>query len=260
MIHRRIKDKKYDGRPEMFIKDDELVELIDSINTKEDILSLKGTAKVSHTTVNKYYGEYRGVITKNWDLIQTVFNNEPRNLVQEMLESSETNLFSYVKENYGIDLVDFTDEEKKVVSEFLGQISIIKGRKDKLKYLCEQSGRSEFSAILDSVPYKRFKEYVVRLGVEVCRSVGYKLEVLNDKLKILSFDKNLLKDKIYETFKVGNSYTRSGIKEILAEIYKEIGYRASAKASDLSDYFEYKKGLVTVNNKRSSSFKILSKK
>ena len=177
-----------------------------------------------------------------------------------MLESDETDLFSYVKENYGIELEDFTDEEKKVVSEFLGQISIIKGRKDKLKYLCEQSGRSEFSAILDSVPYKRFKEYVVRLGVEVCRSVGYKLEVLNDKLKILSFDKNLLKDKIYETFKVGNSYTRSGIKEILAEIYKEIGYKAAAKASDLSDYFEYKKGLVTVNNKRSSSFKILSKK
>lgn len=260
MIHRHIKDKKYDGRSEMFIKDDELVELIDKINTREDILSLKGTAKVSHTTVNKYYGEYRGVITKNWNLIQTVFNKGPRNLVQEMLESSETNLFSYVKENYGIDLEDFTDEEKKVVSEFLGQISIIKGRKDKLKYLCEQSGRSEFSAILDSVPYKRFKEYVVRLGVEVCRSVGYKLEVLNDKLKILSFDKNLLKDKIYETFKVGNSYTRSGIKEILAEIYKEIGYKAAAKASDLSDYFEYKNGLVTVNNKRSSSFKILSKK
>lgn len=260
MIHRYIKDKKYDGRSEMFIKDDELVELIDKINTREDILSLKGTAKVSHTTVNKYYGEYRGVITKNWNLIQTVFNKGPRDLVQEMLESDETDLFSYVKENYGIELEDFTDEEKKVVSEFLGQISIIKGRKDKLKYLCEQSGRSEFSAILDSVPYKRFKEYVVRLGVDVCRSVGYKIEELNKKLDIKSFDKNLLKEKIYETFKVGNSYTRSGIKEILAGIYKEIGYKATAKASDLDNYFEYKKGLVTVNNKRVSSFKLIDKK
>ena len=260
MIHRHIKDKKYDGRSEMFIKDDELVELIDRINTREDILSLKGTAKVSHTMVNKYFGEYKGIITKNWDLIQTVFNNEPRDLVQEMLESSETDLFSYVKENYGIDLVDFTDEEKKAVSEFLDHLSTKKDRKDKLKYLCEQSGRPEFSAILDSVPYKRFKEYVVRLGVEVCRSVGYKLEELNDKLKILSFDKSLLRDKIYETFKVGNSYTRSGIKEILAGIYKEIGYKATAKASDLDNYFEYKKGLVTVDNKRVSSFKLINKK
>lgn len=85
MIHRHIKDKMYDGRSEMFIKDDELVELIDNINTKEDILSLKGTAKVSHTTVNKYFGEYRGVITKNWDLIQTVFKKGSRDLIQEML-------------------------------------------------------------------------------------------------------------------------------------------------------------------------------
>ena len=177
-----------------------------------------------------------------------------------MLESSETELFSYVKENYGIDLVDFTDEEKKAVHEFLGHLSTIKGHKDRLKYLCEQSDRPEFSALLDSVPYKRFKEYVVKLGVEVCRSVGYKIEELNKKLSIRSFDKNLLKEKIYETFKVGNSYTRSGIKEILAGIYKEIGYKATAKASDLDNYFEYKKGLVTVNNKRASSFKLINKK
>jgi len=260
MIHRHIKDKKYDGRSEMFVKDDELVELIDRINTREDILSLKGTAKVSHTTVNKYFGEYRGVITKNWGLIQTVFNKGRKDLVREMLESSETDLFSYVKENYGIDLVDFTDEEKKAVHKFLGHLSTIKGHKDRLKYLCEQSDRPEFSALLDCVPYKRFKEYVVKLGVEVCRSVGYKLEELNDKLKILSFDKSLLRDKIYETFKVGNSYTRSSIKGVLAKMYKELGYRATAKASDLSDYFECKKGLVTVGSKRCSSFKILSRK
>ena len=119
MIHRHLKNKKYDSRSEMFIKDDELVELIDRINTREDILSLKGTAKVSHTTVNKYFGEYRGVITKNWDLIQIVFNKEPRDLIKEMLASKETDLIKYMLDTYGIDLVDLPKVSPKVDREFI---------------------------------------------------------------------------------------------------------------------------------------------
>ena len=261
MIHRHIKDKKYDGRPEMFIKDDELVELIDKINTREDILSLKGTAKVSHTTVNKYYGEYRGVITKNWNLIQTVFNKGPRDLVQEMLESDETDLFSYVKENYGIELEDFTDEEKKAVSEFLSQLSTIKDRREKFKYLCGQSEHPKFSALLDCVPYKRFKEYVVRLGVDKCKAMCYKFGDMDRKLNITDFDKDKLRPFIYNIFEVGKSYSKANIKTTLADLYKRIDYRATAKASDLRNYFDIKLCImVGEGGKKINGFKILSRK
>ena len=261
MIHRHLKNKKYDSRSEMFIKDDELVELIDRINTREDILSLKGTAKVSHTTVNKYFGEYRGVITKNWDLIQIVFNKEPRDLVQEMLESDETDLFSYVKENYGIDLVDFTDEEKKAVCEFLGHLSTIKDRREKFKYLCEQSNHPNFSAFLDCVPYKRFKEYINVLGVDRCKAMSYKFGDMDKELNVRSFDKDKLRDKIYEIFKVGMSYTKSGIKSTLAGLYKNLDYRATAKASDLKNYFDVKLCImVGEGGKKINGFKILNKK
>lgn len=260
MIHRHLKNKKYDSRSEMFIKDDELVELIDRINTREDILSLKGTAKVSHTTVNKYFGEYRGVITKNWDLIQIVFNKEPRDLVQEMLESDETDLFSYVKENYGIDLVDFTDEEKKAVCEFLGHLSTIKDRREKFKYLCGQSEHPKFSALLDCVPYKRFKEYVVRLGIDKCKAMCYKFGDMDRKLNIIDFDKDKLRPFIYNIFEVGKSYSKANIKTTLADLYKRIDYRATAKASDLNEIFELKDCLLLDDDKRVHGFKILSRK
>lgn len=260
MIHRHLKNKKYDSRSEMFIKDDELVELIDRINTMEDILSLKGTAKVSHTTVNKYFGEYRGVITKNWDLIQIVFNKEPRDLVQEMLESDETDLFSYVKENYGIDLVDFTDEEKKAVCEFLGHLSTIKDRREKFKYLCGQSEHPKFSALLDCVPYKRFKEYVVRLGIDKCKAMCYKFGDMDRKLNITDFDKDKLRPFIYNIFEVGKSYSKANIKTTLADLYKRIDYRATAKASDLNEIFELKDCLLLDDDKRVHGFKILSRK
>lgn len=260
MIHRHLKNKKYDSRSEMFIKDDELVELIDRINTREDILSLKGTAKVSHTTVNKYFGKYRGVITKNWDLIQTVFNKGPKDLVQEMLESDETDLFSYVKENYGIELEDFTDEEKKAVSEFLSQLSTIKDRREKFKYLCGQSEHPKFSALLDCVPYKRFKEYVVRLGIDKCKAMCYKFGDMDRKLNITDFDKDKLRPFIYNIFEVGKSYSKANIKTTLADLYKRIDYRATAKASDLNEIFELKDCLLLDDDKRVHGFKILSRK
>ena len=189
-----------------------------------------------------------------------VFNNLVKVSELRAYEMQQTDyanrftVFSMIKK------IGTADIDNEVVEEFLNRYEGIKSKKDKLKFLCEQAGLPEFDIIVDNISTKRFKEYVTVLGVDECRSVGYKIEELNKKLSIRSFDKNLLKEKIYETFKVGNSYTRSGIKEILAGIYKEIGYKATAKASDLDNYFEYKKGLVTVNNKRVSSFKLINKK
>lgn len=189
-----------------------------------------------------------------------VFNNLVKVSEMRAYEMQQTDYASRFTVFNELKKVGTADVDNEVVEEFLNRYEGIKSKKDKLKYLCEQEGLPEFDIIVDNVPTKRFKEYITVLGVDVCRSVGYKIEELNKKLSIRSFDKKLLKEKIYETFKVGNSYTRSGIKEILAGIYKEIGYKATAKASDLDNYFEYKKGLVTVNNKRVSSFKLINKK
>lgn len=260
MIHRHLKNKKYDSRSEMFIKDDELVELIDSINTKEDILNLKGTAKVSHTKVNKYYDGYRGVITKNWDLIQTVFKKEPRDLVQEMLESGETDLFSYVKDSYDVNLVDFTDSEKEAVCEFLDQLSIIRDRRLKFKHLCEQSKHPNFSAFLDCVPYKRFKEYIVKLGVDNCKKMSYNIGDINKKLNITDFDRNELKKAIQSNFNLSIFYANSVIKSKLSEIYKKLGYKANAKANDIENYFEFSSCMMTINGKRVHGVKLINKK
>ena len=209
--------------------------------------------KKNYVAVNK---TFVGGVVK----LVPVFNNLVKVSELRAYEMQQTDYANRFTVFSAIKKIGTADIDNEVVEEFLNRYEGIKSKKDKLKYLCEQAGLPEFDIILDNVSTKRFKEYITVLGVDVCRSVGYKIEELNKKLDIKSFDKNLLKEKIYETFKVGNSYTRSGIKEILAGIYKEIGYKATAKASDLDNYFEYKKGLVTVNNKRVSSFKLIDKK
>ena len=209
--------------------------------------------KKNYVAVNK---TFVGGVVK----LVPVFNNLVKVSELRAYEMQQTDYANRFTVFSAIKKIGTADIDNEVVEEFLNRYEGIKSKKDKLKFLCEQAGLPEFDIIVDNVSTKRFKEYVTVLGVDECRSVGYKIEELNKKLSIRSFDKNLLKEKIYETFKVGNSYTRSGIKEILAGIYKEIGYKATAKASDLDNYFEYKKGLVTVNNKRVSSFKLINKK
>ena len=75
----------------------------------------------------------------------------------------------------------------------------------------------------------------------------------------MNFDLSKLNDPIYSTFEVGKSYTKPVIKSTLAKIYKEVGYKVTAKATDLSNYFEIRRASVFDGVKRVGGFKLLSK-
>lgn len=57
------------------------------------------------------------------------------------------------------------------------------------------------------------------------------------------------------------TYSNSLAKSMMSDAYKRIDYRASAKASDLSKYFELRRTSVQESDgSRSNGFKILGKK
>lgn len=58
----------------------------------------------------------------------------------------------------------------------------------------------------------------------------------------------------------GESHTNVYIKEKLKDLYKEIGYKVNAKATDLNNYFDTKKCLIQENGKRVNGLKLVSKK
>lgn len=125
--------------------------------------------------------------------------------------------------------------------------------------LCESSNLSGFGNILDNVPNKRFKEYINTLGVDGCKALGYRIELIDKKLSVLSFSEDKLRNTVYDTFEVGKAYSKASIKSTLAKLYKSIGYKATAKASDLSVYFELKRTSVSEGGKRVEGFKLLEK-
>lgn len=191
-----------------------------------------------------------------------VFNNLVKVAELRAYEMQQTDyanrftVFSVIKK------IGTADVDNEVVCEFLNNYDGMKSNKDKLRYLCEQKQNQlpEFDVILSNISTKRFKEYIDVLGVDVCKSVGYKIEELNKKLDIRSFNKNEIRDKVFELFEVGKSYSKASIKATLSDLYKGLGYKATAKASDLGEYLEIKPCLLLEGDKRVHGFKILSRK
>ena len=131
------------------------------------------------------------------------------------------------------------------VSEFFEEYELRDSRQRKLKFLCESFDsfdNKEWRYILDNLTEIHFKEYIEVLGLDECKAQAYNTSLLNKKLDILSFDKEKLKDDIYNEFKVGQTYPNTYAKLKLGEIYKKNNFRATPKASDLGEYFDTKPG------------------
>ena len=129
------------------------------------------------------------------------------------------------------------------VSEFFEEYELRDSRQRKLKFLCEsfeKFDKSEWRYILDNLTEIHFQEYIEVLGLEECKAQAYNTSLLNKKLDVLSFDKTKLNELILNEFKVGSTYPKSYIKIKLAELYNAVGYRATAKASDLENLFTIK--------------------
>lgn len=259
-IHQHLINKRYNGRSEIFIKDDYVMSLIDKINTKDDIINLYSGKK--QRNLRKYYNKYRGVLVKNKDLLSTVYYKDNETLVNEMLCDLEIDIFSYTKKRFGIDLVDLTEEEKKNYTEFFKEYEAIKDRRKRLKFVCEYYfNGSDIEPLLDLLPDKRFKEYLTILGPEKCKAKGYNLGRINDFLNVNIFNDEVLIRELYSTFEIGKTYSNSLAKSMMSDAYKRIDYRASAKASDMSKYFDLRRTSVQESDgSRSNGLKILSKK
>lgn len=151
-------------------------------------------------------------------------------------------------------------EDKEGLEEFFRGYEAQSTRLYKLKYLCEYCERVGNTSILNQIQEKRFGEYINVLGLDVCKAVWYKPAELDRRLSVLSFDTDLLDSKILSEFKVGESYPNTQIKTRLNKIYNEVGYKIKSKATDLSNYFDVKDCLLSIDSKRVHGLKIISKK
>ena len=149
---------------------------------------------------------------------------------------------------------DISIELEKEVQNFLDTKFYSTGIfEKKMKMYCEfmdlHQGNKEIS---DMIYYKikdpRYRNFYNFYGTKGCKAVSYK----ENKLRIGMLDTtsdSVLYNTIYTRFKCGERYTSKDLKEILREIYQDLGISRTPKAKDLGEYFKLIKTKITLPDK-----------
>lgn len=254
ILHSYLRDKRYNGRTEVFTLDDELTRFIENTNSIGDIISLCSKIGKVKKSTKLHIRLYKPIILHNWNEISKVFNGNPEDIIISMLYYRVSDIKKHVKNLFGIDLQDVPEVDQKELEEFFKGYRKQGHRQYKLKYLCEYCRRVGDTSILRFIDEKKFDEYINILGIDACKSLCYRITDLDKKLNVLKFDRTKIRERLYAEFIVGQSYVCSDIKSKLADIYKEIDYRANPKATDLNEYFDMKRCLINTAEKKNKWF------
>ncbi len=202
-------------------------------------------AKASH-----YKDDYVAVTeVRNWTTgqivkLDPVFNNlmmvsEMRAFdVQQIDYKDRFTVFSAVDQE-GIE--GATQKACEMAIEFNG----VGDTSRKLKMLVELESleevtKKDISSFLELIPPK-FKEYYTIMGPDFIRANKYQeADIRREWVKRMSNKTIDVASEIYKVFEVGKRYSKSGAKDSLKSLYERLGYKKTAKATDLEEYFVLK--------------------
>lgn len=140
-------------------------------------------------------------------------------------------------------LAQFQEKINKLnnnVLDFLNQFYRSLEIRERLKYLCtveQKFSEQEWKQIFSEIP-DYFRNFYLGLGPERCKALGYNYTLLDKEYNTKFFDVELVRNKILTKFSVGNKLSTPEIKATLKDLYIELGYKKTPKASDLEEYFE----------------------
>ena len=134
--------------------------------------------------------------------------------------------------------------------------------RDRMKLLCEcELPDSARSFILDQLKLQ-YRNFYEGLGPERCKALGYDVTRMSRELSNKLVDSSEIESRIYEEILVGEKYTKSELKNKLADIYSDLSYNKTPKATDLDEYFVLKECLIQnkETGKRDRGFEILKRR
>ena len=227
---------------------DYLQKLKDSIevsNYERDFVSI--SKKTNQPVYNSFIeiSQERG-----WEVSQKDYQDKIS--VTKSLESLTTNISEY-QSDLEKEVQDFLDAKFYSTGIF----------REKMKMYCEfmdkHHGNKEVSDIIYfKIKDPKYRKYYNFYGSSGCKAKGY----FEDKLKLGMIDtskESELSSVIYKKFKIGDKFVNKEIKQILQDIYRDLGITSKAKATDLGKYFTLKRTCITLPNKKlENGFKLES--
>ena len=132
---------------------------------------------------------------------------------------------------------------EKEIDDFLNNHFYTTGIfKEKMKMYCEFMDKHQGSQeVSDSLYFRikddKYRKYYNFFGTSGCRANSY------EELKLYtcmmdSSKESILYNSIYTRFKSGDRYSKKDIKQLLGDLYRDLGISRTPKATDLGNYFK----------------------
>ena len=253
-LHYKFRSFRWDNSSEWYIYDQSIIDYFKSVTLEEldklpsnpDVRSAKffNTRKELRKILQYVYSsdnEIDDVILKLASILGDDWNVESSiNYLKE--QGVDFSKYYEVKNNTETGKFCNDDIVNQEVADFLRGYQTLTRRGDKLRMLCEIDMSKEAKDLIlnQLADSDQVKSYYINLGPERIKQLGYNVTKMNKELGIVVFSPELLKEKIYSEFIIGDKINLSDIKKKLTDIYNEINYKATPKAKDLEEFFVVK--------------------
>lgn len=181
-----------------------------------------------------------------WEISNKIFNND-------------FSMFTALSVNMNVTKdTDSDDSEVKVMFQKWNEM---KSFKDRAFFYCEAC--KDIPEVLDKCSFipTKYKEYHEALGEEGMKELGWREDYIKSAIAPVPFEQRP-NDKIMEMLKanleVGKFYAKSDVKNILCDIFKELGLKGKPSASDISFYIDCEEKSKRVNGKKTAGFQVVS--
>lgn len=150
--------------------------------------------------------------------------------------------------------LDHPDKLDSDTYRLLEEFENLSAFSDRMRLICSNS---EDSLFLQYIP-EPFITYFSVLGPKRCSAVGYiKYKLTAEYNRFYSNRQIDLSTEIYNRFELGEKYSLFDIKKFLIDLYNRLGYKSTAKATDLLRYFDLKLIKMSILDNNSGSKKIV---
>ena len=218
-----------------------------NIQKTEYVQKLKDSIEVS-----QYERDFISISKKTGEPVYNSFIEIANERAWEVAQVDYQDKISVTKslEVLSKDVSEYLDKLELEVQDFLDNKFYSTGIfHEKMKMYCEfmdlHQGNKEVSdMIYFKIKDPKYRDFYNFYGTKGCKAVSYK----ENKLRIGMLDTtsdSVLYNTIYTRFKCGERYTSKDLKEILREIYQDLGISRTPKAKDLGEYFKLTKTNIT---------------
>lgn len=181
-----------------------------------------------------------------WEISNKIFNND-------------FSMFTALSVNMNV--TKDTDSDDSEVKAIFREWNEMKSFKDRAFFYCEAC--KDIPEVLDKCSFipTKYKEYYEALGEEGMKELGWREDYIKNAIAPIPFEQrpnDKIMEKLRANLEVGKFYTKTYIKELLCNIFKELELKGKPSASDISFYIDCEEKSKRMDGKKVVGYQVIS--